>query len=64
MAKRGERGLGAKSLDLLERAIRIVENYQPIPVRGICYKLFVEETIASMAKSENFVLFAERKCLT
>jgi hypothetical protein len=50
--KRGERGPGAKSLALLEKAVRIVEQYRPITVRGVSYKLFVEEAIASMAKNE------------
>ena len=52
MKGRGERGLGANSHALLEKAIRIVAQYRPITVRGISYKLFVEGAIASMARNE------------
>lgn len=52
MARQGERGLGARSLDLLALARIVVATYQPISVRGICYKLFVQKAIASMAKNE------------
>src|SRR5262249_38073769 len=47
-----KRGLGTKSRALLEQATAIVEQYKPITVRGVCYKLFVRGAIAGMMVSE------------
>jgi hypothetical protein len=46
------RGKAQKSLDLIEAAYRILAQIQPASVRAVCYKLFNEKLIVSMAKSE------------
>lgn len=46
------RGKAQKSLDLIDAAYRILSEIQPASVRAVCYKLFNEKLIASMAKSE------------
>jgi hypothetical protein len=43
------RGLGRKSLDLIEAMYPIAEAAQPINGRGVGYKLFVSGIIASMS---------------
>jgi len=50
--KRGQRGLGRRSVRLLDAAAEIAKTYGPISVRGVAYKLFVAEEIPSMAKVE------------
>jgi hypothetical protein len=51
-ALRRGRGKAQKSLDLIDAAYRILSEIQPASVRAVCYKLFNEKLIASMAKSE------------
>jgi hypothetical protein len=46
------RGKAQKSLDLIDAAYRILSEIQPASVRAVCYKLFNEKLIPSMAKSE------------
>lgn len=46
------RGKAAKTIALEDAIVRIVAERQPITVRGVCYALFAEGLIASMAKSE------------
>jgi hypothetical protein len=51
-APRRGRGKAQKSLDLIEAAHRILSEIQPASVRAVCYRLFTEQLIASMAKGE------------
>jgi hypothetical protein len=46
------RGKAQKSLDLIDAAYRILSEIQPASVRAVCYRLFNEKLIRSMAKSE------------
>ncbi len=46
------RGRSSRTLELVEAAREILEEIQPAPVRAVCYKLFVEKLISSMARSE------------
>ncbi len=50
MARPKGRGKAAKSLEIINASIRILEEIQPASVRAVCYRLFVEGLIASMAK--------------
>lgn len=45
------RGRAQKSIDLIDAAIRILEEIQPASVRAVCYQLFVEKLIDSMDKA-------------
>jgi hypothetical protein len=45
------RGRSQKSIDLVDAAIRILEEIQPASVRAVCYRLFVEGLIPSMEKT-------------
>jgi hypothetical protein len=47
---RGQRGRSKATLDLIQTCLEIIEERQPISVRGVCYALFVGEQIESMAK--------------
>jgi hypothetical protein len=49
MKKRGQRGRAKATLDLIDTCIEIIEQVQPITVRGVCYRLFVAGMIDSMA---------------
>src|SRR5262249_23480447 len=49
MKTRGQRGRSQTTLDLIHTCIEIIEPVQPITVRGVCYKLFVDKHIDSMA---------------
>src|SRR4051794_1021162 len=51
-APRRGRGKAQKSRDLIDAAYRILSEIQPASVRAVCYRLFNEKLIASMAKSE------------
>ena len=51
-APRRGRGKSQKSLDLIEAAHRILAEIAPASVRAVCYRLFNEKLIASMAKGE------------
>jgi hypothetical protein len=51
-APRHGRGKAQKSLDLIDAARRILSEIQPASVRAVCYKLFNEKLIPSMAKKE------------
>ena len=51
-APRRGRGKAQKSLDLINAAYRILSEIEPASVRAVCYRLFNEKLIASMAKSE------------
>ena len=46
------RGKAQKSLDLIEAARSFLADAHPTTVRGVCYRLFVDGIIASMAKNE------------
>lgn len=50
--KPGKRGMGQKSLALIEAMVAIIEIAQPITGRGVGYKLFVKKLIASMKTGE------------
>lgn len=45
------RGKAQKTIALIEAAIRILEEIQPASIRAVCYRLFVEGLIPSMAKT-------------
>jgi hypothetical protein len=45
------RGRSKATLELLEACREIIEQTQPITVRGVCYRLFVAKLIDSMAKA-------------
>jgi len=45
------RGKSQKSLALIEAAVRILREIQPASVRAVCYRLFTEGLIPSMAKN-------------
>ena len=47
--RRGQRGRSKATLDLIATCSEIIEQVQPITVRGVCYKLFVAGHIDSMA---------------
>jgi len=47
---RGQRGRAKATTDLIQTCLEIIEKRQPISVRGVCYALFVEGKIDSMAK--------------
>jgi len=49
MRKRGQRGRSKATLDLIATCSEIIEQVQPITVRGVCYRLFVAGHIDSMA---------------
>jgi hypothetical protein len=49
MRKRGQRGRSKATLDLIATCSEIIEQCQPISVRGVCYRLFVAGHIDSMA---------------
>jgi hypothetical protein len=49
MRKRGQRGRSKATIDLIATCSEIIEQVQPITVRGVCYRLFVAEHIDSMA---------------
>jgi hypothetical protein len=44
------RGRSQKSEDLIEAAAAILEAIQPASVRAVCYQLFIQQRIPSMAK--------------
>jgi hypothetical protein len=46
------RGKSQHSIDLIGACSRILEAIQPCTVRGVCYQLFTQGLIRSMAKSE------------
>src|SRR4030095_5573870 len=46
---RGQRGRAKATVDLIATSIKIIEQVQPVSVRGVCYKLFVAGHIDSMA---------------
>jgi hypothetical protein len=46
------RGKSRRSLELIEASIEILREIQPASVRAVCYRLFAEGFIDSMAKSE------------
>ena len=50
-ALRKGRGKSQASLELVAAAIRILEEIQPATVRAVCYRLFIEKLIPSMAKA-------------
>jgi hypothetical protein len=49
MRRRGQRGRAKATLDLIDTCSEIIEQVQPITVRGVCYRLFVVGVIDSMA---------------
>jgi hypothetical protein len=49
MSNNGYRGRSKATLELLEACKKIIEETQPITVRGVCYRLFVAGLIDSMA---------------
>jgi hypothetical protein len=46
------RGRSAKSVALVDAAYDILEEIQPASVRAVCYQLFTQGLIPSMAKRE------------
>ncbi len=46
------RGKSQRSRDLVDAASRILAEIQPASVRAVCYRLFTEGHIGSMAKTE------------
>jgi hypothetical protein len=46
------RGLGRRTLELIDASIEILEEIQPATVRAVCYQLFTRKLIPSMAKTE------------
>ncbi len=46
------RGMAQRSLDLIEAMYTAAEAAQPITGRGVGYKLFIADLIASMSRSE------------
>jgi hypothetical protein len=46
------RGRSARTLRLIEAAEEILEEIQPATVRAVCYRLFTQGLIESMAKTE------------
>ena len=50
-ALRKGRGKSQASLELVAAAVRILEEIQPATVRAVCYRLFIEKLIPSMAKA-------------
>jgi hypothetical protein len=49
MSSNGYRGRSKATLELLDACKKIIEQTQPITVRGVCYRLFVAGLIDSMA---------------
>jgi hypothetical protein len=49
MKTRGQRGRSKATVDLIATCREIIEQVQPITVRGVCYRLFVVGLIDSMA---------------
>ncbi|OFW00154.1 MAG: hypothetical protein A3G20_05080 [Acidobacteria bacterium RIFCSPLOWO2_12_FULL_59_11] len=49
-ARRG-RGKAKNTIALIDAAIRILEEIQPASIRAVCYRLFIEGFIPSMAKT-------------
>ena len=49
--KMNYRGRSKATIELLEACKEIIEETQPITVRGVCYRLFVAKLIDSMAKN-------------
>lgn len=45
------RGKAKKTIEIIETAIRILEEIHPATIRAVCYRLFVAGLIPSMAKS-------------
>jgi hypothetical protein len=45
---RGQRGRSKATIDLIATCREIIEQVQPITVRGVCYRLFVDGHIESM----------------
>jgi hypothetical protein len=52
LGRGGGRGMAQRSLDLIEAMHTLIEAAQPITGRGVGYKLFVANLIASMARAE------------
>lgn len=50
-APRQGRGKSKASLELIDAAIRILEEIQPATVRAVCYRLFIEKLIPCMTKA-------------
>ena len=50
-APRRGRGRSRKTIELIEAATRILDEIHPASVRAVCYRLFTEGLIDSMAKS-------------
>jgi hypothetical protein len=51
-AQRRGRGLGRQTLELIDACIEILEAIEPATVRAVCYQLFTQRLIPSMAKKE------------
>lgn len=51
IARRKGRGKASSTLALIDAAVRILEEIHPATVRAVCYRLFVEALIPSMAKA-------------
>jgi hypothetical protein len=49
--RRRGRGRAQKTIDLIDAAVRILEEIQPATVRAVCYRLFIEKLIPSREKT-------------
>jgi hypothetical protein len=50
--RRGQRGKSPETLQLVARAKGILADQHPHSIRGVCYQLFVNKWLRSMAKLE------------
>lgn len=60
--RRKGRGKSKRSLDLIEAAVRIMQEIQPASIRAVCYRLFVEGRIDSMSKSNTNAVSTHLVC--
>jgi hypothetical protein len=47
---RGERGLGKATMTMVDTAIEILKEQNPMTVRGVCYQLFNRKLIPEMSR--------------
>jgi len=52
LASRRRRGRSSRSAALIQASSKILAEIQPASIRAVCYRLFVDGVIASMAKNE------------
>jgi hypothetical protein len=49
-ANRGERGLGRATMTMVDTAVEILREQNPMTVRGVCYQLFNRKLIPDMGR--------------